>query len=87
MLIEPIAAVQRVCNPGTIIVMHHSGRFLLGTRGPSAPWIANVPRGSCLDCGMFHVRDKDVKQFLLEVAPEDKEKIEAARFGEIDNTE
>jgi hypothetical protein len=36
-----------------------------------------------IDCGLTHYHDADIKQALLEIAPEDKERIEVARFGEI----
>ncbi|KAF2498717.1 carbonic anhydrase [Lophium mytilinum] len=35
------------------------------------------------DCGMIHWHDADVKEALVEVAPEEKESIEASKFGEI----
>ncbi|KAF2800965.1 carbonic anhydrase [Melanomma pulvis-pyrius CBS 109.77] len=35
------------------------------------------------DCGMTHFHDVDVKKALVELAPQEKEVIEASKFGEI----
>lgn len=35
------------------------------------------------DCGMTHFHDKDVKQALIEIAPDERETINASQYGEI----
>ncbi|KAF2807017.1 carbonic anhydrase [Mytilinidion resinicola] len=35
------------------------------------------------DCGMTHWHDPEIKKALVEIAPEEKESIEASKFGEI----
>ncbi|KAF2096246.1 carbonic anhydrase [Rhizodiscina lignyota] len=38
------------------------------------------------DCGMTHFHDADIRKALIEVAPEEKETIDASKFGEIKGT-
>lgn len=38
---------------------------------------------SAKDCGMTHFHDADIKKALVEISPNTKEQIEAAKYGEI----
>ncbi|KAF2794702.1 hypothetical protein K505DRAFT_241543 [Melanomma pulvis-pyrius CBS 109.77] len=38
---------------------------------------------SCLDCGMIHVSDRDVRDRLISIAPGENDLIENTKFGEI----
>ena len=73
--IRTLAVLQTIGNPSTIAVMHHTGTW---TRS-----VANGGGLTWLDCGMTHFHDETIKKALIEIAPEEKESIEASKFGEI----
>jgi carbonic anhydrase len=77
--LKQIAAVQVVSDPGTIIVIHHSGMSLI----PLFAAMSTDAGSITSDCGMSHVSDRDVKDLLMGLAPEDEDEIEASKFGEI----
>jgi carbonic anhydrase len=41
------------------------------------------PELTLSDCGMTHFHDSAIKKALIEIAPEEKDSIEASKFGEI----
>jgi carbonic anhydrase len=80
-VIRTLTTLRAIGNPGTIVVMHHTG-----TLEPSIEWLCvRIIIKSLSDCGLTHWFDDDVKKNLLEVAPEHKEEIEKMNFGEIKN--
>jgi carbonic anhydrase len=76
--IKALAGMQAVLNCGTIIVVHHTGKLKAGNA--ISDLFGTYFRS---DCGMTHVSDQEVRDHLMSIAPETKEKIENTNFGEI----
>jgi carbonic anhydrase len=74
--IRSLAVLQTIGQPGTIVVMHHTGMFVYWYKGLRVELMR-------LDCGMTHFHDDTVRKALVELAPQEKESIEASKFGEI----
>lgn len=73
--IKPLALMQAVLNSGTIVVIHHTGK----RSSDITCTMAEV--GS--DCGFTHLTDQDCRDYLVSIAPEDRDIIEKTTFGEI----
>jgi len=78
--IRTLAVLQTIGAPGTIVVMHHTGKSAR-TNIPQ-----NLSLTYSLDCGMTHFHDDQIKNALGEIAPQEKERIETMTFGEIKNS-
>jgi carbonic anhydrase len=91
--IRTLSVLQTIGNPGTIVVMHHTGKISFDDCPSLTPLIFPWPlpnRPICSDmelpdCGLTHYHDADIKKALFEIDPGSRELIEASKFGEITN--
>jgi hypothetical protein len=82
--IKSLAILQGLLNPLTIVVMHHTGK------PGRCHWHStqrSTKANSKADCGMTHVTDKEVQDYLIQHAPDEKEEILKTKFGQINREE